>query len=222
MEYRELEKMIRRAQNKVADRARVLDEAKDAHRRAEVELEALFLWELKWREDGVCPTRTITGGKLPATEILAGAELDAEVADADADAMALIEAEIERQCAGAEAKVIKMLKDPFAEVPTKFKAGIYDAFVDSRHYRLPLFVYPSSSGTHFLAKVYDGGGVFTYLGAAARFTRPDLRRADQSQFGQEHGFCGFCAQELTDGESRSRGYGPVCAKNNGLPYGSGK
>jgi len=31
--------------------------------------------------------------------------------------------------------------------------------------------------------------------------------------------CSYCSAELTDSESRTRGYGPQCAKMYGLPYG---
>jgi len=37
--------------------------------------------------------------------------------------------------------------------------------------------------------------------------------------GRETGICQFCQRELTNEESRDRGYGPVCAANHGLPWG---
>jgi len=33
------------------------------------------------------------------------------------------------------------------------------------------------------------------------------------------GACGFCGQRLTDQESKSKGYGPICADHFGLPWG---
>lgn len=37
--------------------------------------------------------------------------------------------------------------------------------------------------------------------------------------GLKYGFCCFCARELTDPQSVSVGYGPICAENFGLPWG---
>jgi hypothetical protein len=41
-----------------------------------------------------------------------------------------------------------------------------------------------------------------------------------AQVGRETGICCFCGMTLTDPESIARGYGPVCARNNGLPHGN--
>lgn len=41
-----------------------------------------------------------------------------------------------------------------------------------------------------------------------------------AQHGVATGNCCFCAKELTTKESRSVGYGPVCAENHGLPWGA--
>lgn len=38
--------------------------------------------------------------------------------------------------------------------------------------------------------------------------------------GKQSGVCCFCNAELTDERSTLRGYGPVCAKNFGLPHGA--
>jgi len=35
--------------------------------------------------------------------------------------------------------------------------------------------------------------------------------------GKKTGVCGFCHRKLTDEKSITRGYGPTCAANNGLP-----
>lgn len=40
------------------------------------------------------------------------------------------------------------------------------------------------------------------------------------EYGRETGVCQFCARELKTEESKARGYGPTCAKNNGLPWGN--
>lgn len=39
--------------------------------------------------------------------------------------------------------------------------------------------------------------------------------AASARYGREIGACGLCGRTLTDEESRARGIGPVCAKNNG-------
>ena len=41
-----------------------------------------------------------------------------------------------------------------------------------------------------------------------------------ARVGRETGICCFCAALLEDPESVRRGYGPVCARNNGLPHGN--
>lgn len=41
-----------------------------------------------------------------------------------------------------------------------------------------------------------------------------------ARVGRETGNCCFCGLELTDPESVTRGYGPVCASKNGLPHGN--
>jgi hypothetical protein len=43
-----------------------------------------------------------------------------------------------------------------------------------------------------------------------------------SAFGRETGTCCFCSRELTDPDSVSVGYGPVCATRYGLQHGSAK
>lgn len=41
-----------------------------------------------------------------------------------------------------------------------------------------------------------------------------------AEVGREWGNCCFCGLLLTDPESVERGYGPVCARKNGLPHGN--
>lgn len=40
-----------------------------------------------------------------------------------------------------------------------------------------------------------------------------------SKLGKISGVCQFCNHPLTDARSKSKGYGPICAKNWGLPWG---
>jgi len=40
-----------------------------------------------------------------------------------------------------------------------------------------------------------------------------------SAFGGEHGKCCNCGQSLNDPRSTQAGYGPICAANNGWPWG---
>lgn len=42
------------------------------------------------------------------------------------------------------------------------------------------------------------------------------------RMGRAEGVCCFCSKDLTDEASTSHGYGPVCAKNWGLPHGAAK
>ena len=48
---------------------------------------------------------------------------------------------------------------------------------------------------------------------------PEAEIAGLIREGQETGVCQFCGRELTNEESRGRGYGPVCAAKWNLPYG---
>lgn len=99
----------------------------------------------------------------------------------------------------------------------------------------PVVIYLSRAGK---ANVTDGGsyGRGTWFGAvqpdgsfregkdAARVL-PILRELDAdplkvaAQHGVATGECCFCARELTTKESRSVGYGPVCAERHGLEWG---
>jgi hypothetical protein len=113
------------------------------------------------------------------------------------------------------------MPDPFVAPPTEFKQGLYrgENHKPGDGY---LFVYLASGGTHWLAKHVKGDPIkFHYLGAAPRFTNPSLRLSDEmhANFGMLFNACGYCATPLTDGESKTRGYGPTCAKRHGLPYG---
>ena len=40
-----------------------------------------------------------------------------------------------------------------------------------------------------------------------------------ADYGRLVGRCAFCGSELTDERSVSVGYGPICAKRRGMPYG---
>jgi hypothetical protein len=60
---------------------------------------------------------------------------------------------------------------------------------------------------------YDKGAI-TLLSAGTKVT------AEQAAaFGHQYGNCVFCSKDLTDDRSVTVGYGPVCAKNNHLPWG---
>lgn len=65
------------------------------------------------------------------------------------------------------------------------------------------------------------GRSFRYqAGAAALAATGHLMTAEEAAaFGKTHGYCVNCAHDLTDDRSVTVGYGPVCAKNNGWPWG---
>jgi hypothetical protein len=66
----------------------------------------------------------------------------------------------------------------------------------------------------------EGGEIFEIAG------RRIVVQYDHSQtpeamavVGKRTGICQFCGRRLTSQESKARGYGPICAANNGLPWG---
>lgn len=68
---------------------------------------------------------------------------------------------------------------------------------------------------------HDGRWIFVYAPGVIR----DLSEAtcmsaeEAAQFGALYGICCNCARDLTDERSIAAGYGPVCAANNGWPWG---
>lgn len=70
-------------------------------------------------------------------------------------------------------------------------------------------------------KVWNGSrfeyvkGAITRAGLGHRMTAEEA-----AAFGHSTGKCVFCSQKLTDGRSTEVGYGPICAENNGLPWGA--
>lgn len=68
---------------------------------------------------------------------------------------------------------------------------------------------------------HDGRWIFVYAPGVIR----DLSEAtcmsaeEAAQFGALYGVCCNCARDLTDERSIAAGYGPVCAANNGWPWG---
>ena len=68
---------------------------------------------------------------------------------------------------------------------------------------------------------HDGRWIFVYAPGVVR----DLSEAtcmgaeEAAQFGALYGICCNCARDLTDERSIAAGYGPVCAANNGWPWG---
>lgn len=77
-------------------------------------------------------------------------------------------------------------------------------------------------GTGVYAKAWTGGG-WEYQPALKHDAslRP-ITAEEAAVFGHQHDACVFCGTALSDdraGRSVEVGYGPVCAKNNGLPWG---
>ncbi len=126
--------------------------------------------------------------------------------------------------AAAAVAPVEPMRDLFGPEPveTDFKAGLYRGtkWSDGK----VLFVYLAKAGTHFLCKEVVGYGTnevrFNYLGGALANTDYDQRLtvAEHEAFGQLAETCGFCGLHLDDPTSKGNGYGPTCARNNGLPY----
>lgn len=163
-------------------------------------------------------------------EILAGAELDAEVASFEDEVAELSRANPGPGELAKAAAVLRLpdgpMRDPFA-APAEFSQGLYRAQGTRRDRpeSVLYYVYRAQAGTHWLAKgvtpAKDGEPIrFDYAGAAERFVRPDQRCSDDEHiaFGQVTHWCGFCGTKLTDGELKTLGYGPVCAGKHGLPH----
>jgi hypothetical protein len=83
-----------------------------------------------------------------------------------------------------------------------------------------VLVATSAKGYRF-GKVWDGHG-FTYeRGAIAGLSAETVITAEQAaEFGHTHHRCVFCRHDLSTPESTEVGYGPVCAKTHGLPWGT--
>ena len=69
-------------------------------------------------------------------------------------------------------------------------------------------------------KVWNGGAFEYVKGAITTASYGHKMTAEEAAaFGHSTGKCVFCRQPLTDDRSTTVGYGPVCADNNGLPWG---
>lgn len=70
------------------------------------------------------------------------------------------------------------------------------------------------------AKQWNGSKWIYESGAISRLSDDTVATAEQAtRFGRLYGRCVYCSHELTDERSIAVGYGPVCAENNGLPWG---
>lgn len=81
-------------------------------------------------------------------------------------------------------------------------------------------------GTYF-GRITEGGDLVSsqkltpeVLSLVVRFAEEPLAVA--VELGKKSGNCQFCNKELTTEESLAAGYGPVCAKHYGLPWGGKK
>lgn len=72
------------------------------------------------------------------------------------------------------------------------------------------------------AKEWTGSG-WNYIGRRDAFQRltedTKVTQEQAAEFGRLYGICCFCSADLTDERSIAVGYGPVCGRNNGLPWG---
>lgn len=78
----------------------------------------------------------------------------------------------------------------------------------------------SSQRRPYVSRLLDGSWV--YEGRRPLYTlrvEDRINADDAAEFGHRTGQCVFCLRHLTDERSVSVGYGPICAGNNGLPWG---
>lgn len=52
------------------------------------------------------------------------------------------------------------------------------------------------------------------------YQKHEVSAEEKARIGRETGICQFCRRELTNEESKHRGYGEICASKNGLPWGN--
>lgn len=75
----------------------------------------------------------------------------------------------------------------------------------------------------YVGKISQGGEIVLYSDRELVSTVLSEMVEDPYAFtkaqGLRYGFCCFCAKELTDPQSVSAGYGPICADTFGLPWG---
>lgn len=168
----------------------------------------------------------------PAVKWLSGPELDAELAQADAEALirAEIAEEIERQCVGAEAKVLTMLRagegdydehtlaqqvaggklrDPFAEPPKPVtEPGMYEhpdgTIIKAQR--------SASSGGMYAKRLTETGALVYEAGLIKFFDASMRMTVDRAkEVGRALGVCCVCSATLSDPVSVAAGIGPICA-----------
>ena len=105
----------------------------------------------------------------------------------------------------------KAAKAPKADVPT----GVH--FTDGTWFKVKV---SRTTGNPYAMRWSDGWVFERGLISSANLSELTKVTAEQAAaFGHLTGNCVFCDRELTDERSISVGYGPVCAKNHGLPWG---
>ena len=144
---------------------------------------------------------------------------------------------------GQASGIIETLKAlPFYKAPVAVVAagpvecGIYDIRPnDPSPETVPgggrwMIVYKTQTGslrTKRLWKSWDTKSGFSWKSAgsglikliqAGKITKVDIELV--KKLGKDVGFCMYCGLTLSDPESKHRGYGPICAKHYGLPYGN--
>lgn len=78
----------------------------------------------------------------------------------------------------------------------------------------------SETSGHLYAKNWNGNRwVYQVGGLKGLYADMAVSTTDAKRFGDLFGVCVFCSRKLTDERSISKGYGPVCAEHNGLPWG---
>lgn len=128
-----------------------------------------------------------------------------------------------RQTAAAEKAM-----QQWAARKTEAPEGVHVVYTDGpqgesfrTHYKVQVSVH--GSGRKYV-KIFDPVNLkferCTTKGMLFELNETTLLNADEAAaFGHLYGICAFCARTLTDERSIHVGYGPVCADNQGLPWG---
>lgn len=114
---------------------------------------------------------------------------------------------------------VDRLAQPQPEVTCDPQAGDI-VEVDGDYY----LVVAGRSGRPYAKRLVNGKWEYTAGGLerarhAGHILTGDALATFASEYGHAHGYCVFCALELTDERSVAVGYGKVCAERRSLPWG---
>lgn len=143
-------------------------------------------------------------------------------ADADGVIAAFADVPNPRKLASAMIDTLKDLPDapkpkaPAVEVDTERRGDVH--FVDGEYFR----VHIAQNSGRLYACVWDEElGSFEYVtGMIGKLNNGNKVTAEQAAaFGKMYGRCCYCSRAIDTPESTEVGYGPICARKQGLPWG---